>query len=471
MLPAEAMLRAKWPWEHDSSVDVTNLLKIEYLQGASSAASAATVAQSIKRIRKASAQPELDSPDIGDTRWVDFLETLVVPEAGVKQQTRFLAHILQNSDVKNNPYSVPFNTLTLNNLLGIHRLLRHQFDEERLNEIYHTLANWYVSSAIRCSQYALHVTYKQSGLTWKMWSRQFESKSLTENPWLDIATEFPVLLRRLSTIQQNASAALQELFERLKADRTLLFEYFQIPISAKVTAIEPGLSDPHRLGRTVFKLVFGNTGTLYYKPKPVDIELAFNEFVRNEKPTGLRHIEVLPRSSYGWVESAGDQIELQPLAFPENVGAATPCFWLLNATDLHAENIFTDKSGVLAVDLETLLTAPVKSLDSNAISIWRKHSINATLLFNARVGPDNHIANISGFDASPEYFSLMPQVHFILKDNDIQLVKNPANIALPSLPKRGNQNEKDAIRKTIDSFKNTLSTDNIVTQVSEFKRT
>ncbi len=457
MLPPEAINRALWPWERDY-IEATNYIRESERREKSTSQWMQT---SFDRLSKADAQASSALSNDGATQWVKCLDNLVSSQFEKTEQAITDANKRRESTVENNPYQVPFNTLATNFLHHLHKHHRHQFADDRLPAIYSMLADWYVSSAIRCSRYALHVTYKQSKMAWEEWARQFELPASTCNPWPDIVTEYPVLLRRLSTIQQHASDALGELLMRLDSDRSLLLDRFNIPIDAKLSVVQPGLSDPHRLGRTVCKIVFNDASTLYYKPKPVDIESAFNDFIAKKKPVGLRHIKVLPRSSYGWVEAAEHQMEMEPLAFPESVGAATACFWLLNATDLHVENILTDASGVLAVDLETLLTAPIGSLDSHQENSWRRHSINATLLFNAQVGTDRHLSNISGFNASPDSSSTMPQVNFILRNDDIQLITAPHNSTLPGLPRLADQKEKDAVHNVITSFRNALTPKNI----------
>lgn len=130
---------------------------------------------------------------------------------------------------------------------------------------------------------------------------------------------------------------------------------------ARVQAIRTDLSDRHDGGQTVAELISGNGARLFYKPRPVDGEWAFQRLARRllaGSPISIRTVRCVRRSGYGWCESiahrpchSSDEIT----AFYRNAGALLTLAHIFAATDLHFENLIAEGSNLVLVDLETLL--------------------------------------------------------------------------------------------------------------------
>ena len=174
--------------------------------------------------------------------------------------------------------------------------------------------------------------------------------------------EFPVLGRLMATVVRNWSLAAAELLDRVTADRALIERRFSVAGDAQVTSVEAGLGDRHRGGRGVAVLTFEPGVRLVYKPRPVDIEARYHEFIRTvstalfEAP--LRTLEVLACGSYGYVE----YLKYQPVRGPEqlprfyrNAGRTLGLLYILGATDCHWENMIASADQLVLVDAETLL--------------------------------------------------------------------------------------------------------------------
>jgi type 2 lantibiotic biosynthesis protein LanM len=325
-------------------------------------------------------------------------------------------------------YAVPFLAACEHFVLDLDRRHRQICSAVDTPSIYASLTKWYASRLVETARFVLHLAYSRSGLTYSVWCEPFRQLDALRNPWREICTEFPVLLRWLATIDHNTRAAVEEMFRRLDVDRDSLEATHSIPRSAKVSAIEPGLSDPHRGGRTVMRLTFRDGSTVMYKPKPLDIEAAFSELARvHGGILGLIPLKVLIRPGYGWVEDAGHESRQgYRLQNPDSIGRAAACFWLLNATDLHFENVRPSPKGVYALDVETLMLPPAVSGYSDHEPRWRHHSVNTTLLFTASVGAGGRFLNISGFNPSPNLSLPSGQVQFRIVGDVVKMEVLPS---------------------------------------------
>lgn len=201
---------------------------------------------------------------------------------------------------------------------------------------------------------------------------------------------YPVLARRLATRTLRWIQAQAEMVERLRLDTpSLARQFFGGAEPGRVRGIVPGVSDFHRGGRSVAILHFESGVRLVYKPRPLGIEAAFNEFLeslnREGAPCNFRVLEVLDRGEYGWVEFA------EPLCcsdrtgatrYYERMGALLAVLYLLHGTDYHFGNVIASGEFPVAVDHECLMS-PGQSLfgqdrssDVRRENYWQGHSVS-----------------------------------------------------------------------------------------------
>lgn len=365
-----------------------------------------------------------------EPHWITFFTKLAARPADFRESEELRATSESLDEYfRIEAYAFPFLAASQHFILEIARHHGRACSAEHAPSIYATLSKWYVSRVVEASRFVLHLTYSRSGLSYPGWCELFHQLEAPQNPWWDICAEFPVLVRWLATIDRNTRAAAEEMFRRLDGDREDLDAGLAVPRRAKVSAMEPGLSDPHRGGRTVMRLTFDDGSTLIYKPKPLTIEAAFNEFAGlHSRELGIVPLKVLTRAGYGWVEDAGDEPrEGHRLQNPGSIGRAAACFWLLNATDLHFENVRPGAEGVHALDTETLLVAPAVSSQPDHEPRWRHHSVNTTLLFTASVGAGGKFLNISGFNPSPNLSLPSGQVQFEVAGDAVEMTVVPSS--------------------------------------------
>ena len=366
----------------------------------------------------------------GDPVWVSFLSKLASRPADSRKSEELRAAFESLDEYfRTEAYTFPFLAASEHFILEVDRHHRRACSVEQVPSIYASLIKWYVSRAVETARFVLHLAYSRSGLSYPGWCELFRQLEAPQNPWGDICAEFPLLVRWLSCIDGNMRSALEEMFQKLDADREDLDAGLAVPRDAKVSAIETGLSDPHRGGRSVMRLTFGGGSTVIYKPKPLCIEAAFNEFAGlHSRELGIVPLNVLTRAGYGWVEDAGaEPRQGNRLQNPTTIGLSAACFWLLNATDLHFENVRPGPDGVYALDVETLLLPPAASGQLDHEPLWRHHSINTTMLFNASVGADGKFLNISGFNPSPNLSLPSAQVRFEVVGDGIEMSVLPSS--------------------------------------------
>ena len=373
-------------------------------------------------------------------KWQNFLPRLIS-----QQNTKRNALIGKVIDLHckslfdDQAYTAPFKIVSENFLSEIHAKHQSSFSKKNVELIYTEIVRSLVGKSVEAARYALHTVYTNADLPYSEWKISFNNTP-KNNPWLGITKEFPVLIRSLFNLHENYKNALSEILERLELDRPDLMKELGISEEALISSINTNMSDPHNGGRTVTRISFEDGKSIIYKPKPIDIEKAFSDFAKDNTNTfGVIDINVLNRPSYGWVQDVGDKVLLTaPNTNPFSIGAASACFWLLNATDLHFENVRPTKSGVYALDLETLLAAPMKAMQNSLGPRWRHHSVNATMLFDGKVGEQKELMKIGGFDPASVWVSPIPLVNFLIVKDRVEIVISPENSDPPNLSQSQN---------------------------------
>jgi len=199
-------------------------------------------------------------------------------------------------------------------------------------------------------------------------SPQARFQSFSEAHWEDLGNvlavleEYPVLARLAATSVDRWVEVTTEFFDRFLSDRGLLSQTF-CPGSdiGIVTSGQTGLSDLHRGGRSVVKVTFRSGITLIYKPRPLAVEVRFQQLLASLNTSGLplphRLLRVIDRGDYGWVEFA----RADPCTSREEVerfywrqGSYLALLYMLKAVDFHFENLIACGEHPVLVDLEAL---------------------------------------------------------------------------------------------------------------------
>ncbi|WP_424533420.1 type 2 lanthipeptide synthetase LanM family protein [Sphaerisporangium viridialbum] len=226
-------------------------------------------------------------------------------------------------------------------------------------------------------------------------------------------TRYPVLARQLGTTAMSAADAGAELLARLGADRAALVGPLLGGVDpGPVTAVEPGLGDPHEQGRSVSLVRFADGRTVVYKPRCLAAHLRFNEVVawldRRLPGCGLRTARAVARPGYGWMEF----VQARPLKRPEDArrfyrraGVLLAALHAVHATDMHCENVIACGDQPVLIDVETIFHPDLPMPDTITIADPAAHALAGSvqrtgLLPYVTVG-ENGLLDQSGMGGDP----------------------------------------------------------------------
>ncbi len=179
---------------------------------------------------------------------------------------------------------------------------------------------------------------------------------------LEVLERYPVLARQIVLRLEHWLEACVELLRRLASDTAEIAEQCNggRPLGT-VVDVYGALSDFHRGGRSVFILVFDSGFQVVYKPKPLGLEVAFQQLLgwideRGFEPP-FRQAAVIDRGDYGWMEmlyTAACEDDAALRRFLERQGGYLALLYVLDGTDFHHENLLAAGEHPMLIDLETL---------------------------------------------------------------------------------------------------------------------
>ncbi|MGE0449927.1 MAG: type 2 lanthipeptide synthetase LanM [Vicinamibacterales bacterium] len=186
-----------------------------------------------------------------------------------------------------------------------------------------------------------------------------------------LLSQCPVLGRLIGHVVVSAEDAWTELLTRVAGDRAVLSTAFGVPPEAHLTHIEVGHGDPHEGGRTVAAVVFSSGHRLAYKPRPLELDAAFQQLIAdlNDWSTcrPLRTVRTLVREGYGYAEwvPRGDEDDSTLPEAAEGSGRLLALLHVLGGEDAHRSNVVRCGRDVMLVDGEMLLqsTGPAEERD------------------------------------------------------------------------------------------------------------
>ncbi|MGW3567334.1 type 2 lanthipeptide synthetase LanM [Streptomyces sp. NPDC000941] len=170
---------------------------------------------------------------------------------------------------------------------------------------------------------------------------------------------FPVLRDVTRVVLAYEAHNFRELCLRLSADRDTIAAIFGIDAADQVVSCGFADGDAHHQGRSVSVLEFRSGRKLAYKPRDVSCEAAYAVIAREANDwlgTSLVAAKVLERAGYGYVEYvAAEDVADISAQFMQASGELAAVMYLLNAQDMHFENVVATRRGPVPIDLETIL--------------------------------------------------------------------------------------------------------------------
>ena len=237
---------------------------------------------------------------------------------------------------------------------------------------------WATERALALELHASRLEGKLQGDTPEERFASFVSSLRRPDTALEILLRYPVMARDACRHAWQWAETSLETIERFVADRDAIVRLLAGGKDPEALVhAETGLSDRHAGGRSAAILHFRSGLRVVYKPKPLAIDVRFQELVAwlNERGAvpPLRCLKVLDRGSYGWMEHVaahpcGTPGEVE--RFHERQGAWVALFYVLEATDFHHENLIAAGEHPVPIDLETLfqpeLAEPTASVPNSA---------------------------------------------------------------------------------------------------------
>ena len=203
--------------------------------------------------------------------------------------------------------------------------------------------------------------------------------------------QYPVLVRRVSTITSNWQTATLKLLSRLATSLQKLHQqFFNNRDPGPLVAVRTS-GDTHCNGQAVHILTFTSGQRLVYKPRSVAMETCFFGLVgwlnRSGCEPDLKDVCTLDEADFGWMEfvdakpcQTKDQVE----QFFVRQGAQIALAYILGGADLHFENVIAHGEYPVLVDLEALFQTPLRNTNLKGTTAlgWRalRNSIMGTLL-------------------------------------------------------------------------------------------
>jgi type 2 lantibiotic biosynthesis protein LanM len=236
--------------------------------------------------------------------------------------------------------------------------------------------------------HALKLEERLEGETPEARFRDFIEKVRDKHYALEVLERYPVLARQIVLRLEHWLAACVELLQRLASDADTLAERCNDgrPLGT-LRDVYGALSDSHRAGRSVFILVFESGFQVVYKPKPLALEVAFQQLLawlddRGFEPP-FREAVVIDRGDYGWMEmlhTAPCEDDAALRRFLERQGGYLALLYVLDGTDFHHENLLAAGEHPMLIDLETLFQPWLNVPDLQDVAGARGAPLRATVL-------------------------------------------------------------------------------------------
>ncbi|UUU37070.1 type 2 lanthipeptide synthetase LanM family protein [Streptomyces sp. CA-210063] len=211
----------------------------------------------------------------------------------------------------------------------------------------------------------LHIARLEGHLRGETAEERFEDfirRLRQEGSIVALLAKYPVLARQLVLTTEQWADYLYEFLTHLCADwQSIRTTFAPGGDPGPLVDVEAEKGDRHRRGRSVLLLRFGSGMKLLYKPRSLGVDAHFQELLswlnhRGAEP-GLRPLKVVDRGDHGWsefVDAAPCTCEEEVVRFYERQGSYLALLYVLDAADLHNENLLAAGEYPMLVDLEAL---------------------------------------------------------------------------------------------------------------------
>ncbi|MEI6174215.1 MAG: type 2 lanthipeptide synthetase LanM family protein [Bacteroidota bacterium] len=184
-----------------------------------------------------------------------------------------------------------------------------------------------------------------------------------ENGWQDFFAEYSSLAKIMTILAANWTRNSTDFIDRLADDFGEITSHFARGLPpGLLNKFKGGVSDSHNHGKGVISLQFESGLKLVYKPKNLELEQAWSEFLiwLNKKglTPDLKPLDVIQRNGYGWVgfiEGAVCSSQQEVADYYRRIGSLIGVIYLLHGNDCHHENLIASGSQPILIDLESVM--------------------------------------------------------------------------------------------------------------------
>lgn len=195
---------------------------------------------------------------------------------------------------------------------------------------------------------------------------QYYMKYLLKDPEYQkkFYSEYKHLFSLSVTVVKNAYKYIQEVLHNLSEHiEEICISFFKTDTPLQIKSISMGQGDTHRKGKNVSVVTFYNEKKLVYKPRSMGVECGFNcflEWINKEVMTQEEHLHVLKIMDFQifgiteFIEYYECSYEYELEQYYYRIGVLLAALYILNAKDMHNENIISAGSQPVLIDLEAL---------------------------------------------------------------------------------------------------------------------
>lgn len=245
------------------------------------------------------------------------------------------------------------------------------------------LTAYFNQAAFDKAAFALYADYRRSDLSYDAWLADIGTH---EHVWDKLFTQYKTLADELAELESRLAKTWRCFTLRLQSDHDALRQFFGFGLGATVSSLDLSKSDPHNGHQTVVQIEMSDGVRFLYKPRGLEIDEAWTSLLENT-PTLDKIISARSMACVGYGYQSYIESDPQPVLNHEIARASGQLLavaWLLNSSDLHADNVVFSEGSVGLYDLETILT-PVLSFVKSSESAWRENDVNATLFISTDV--------------------------------------------------------------------------------------
>lgn len=252
----------------------------------------------------------------------------------------------------------------------------------------------------------------------------YNQKYLTDNGYIrSLFKIYPCLERLVLENIYFLTENYVKMIQRFEEDSLAISETFCSGQEfKKPIEVQASISDSHRKGNTVAIITLDNGKKVVYKPRPLKAEKAYQNFICDISSScrnTLQPVQILDCGQYGWegfvkAEPCHTMNELKRYYY--RFGVLIFANYILNANDLHVENVIAMGEYPMVIDAETILDNKRAVSEENARDLIND-TIHESVLYAgllpyyrfSRKGKGINMSAING-QGGEEYPILLPRI-------------------------------------------------------------